>query len=114
MPYQLTATHSILRLLDGAHIPIDPANLDYAEYLAWLSRGNQPLPAATPSAEQLASEARTWRDAELQRADVSLNKVLDGVGTGTEAGWRSYRVELRDWPRTPRWPACARPTYGDL
>ena len=26
-------------------IPFDPANSDYAEYLRWLSEGNQPTPA---------------------------------------------------------------------
>jgi len=35
----------ILRLSDNAFIPFDPANTDYAEYLAWLDAGNTPLPA---------------------------------------------------------------------
>ena len=26
-------------------IPLDPANIDYQEYLDWLSEGNEPLPA---------------------------------------------------------------------
>ena len=36
---------SILRFSDGAFIPFDPANTDYAEYLKWLAEGNTPLPA---------------------------------------------------------------------
>lgn len=35
----------IIRLSDGANIPVNPANTDYQEYLRWLEAGNQPLPA---------------------------------------------------------------------
>jgi hypothetical protein len=36
---------SVLRILDNAQIPFDPANTDYQAYLKWVSEGNKPLPA---------------------------------------------------------------------
>jgi hypothetical protein len=48
MTYQLTTSTSIIRLSDGAHIPDDPGNRDYKDYLEWVNEGNTPLPAPTP------------------------------------------------------------------
>jgi hypothetical protein len=45
MTYQLTSSDCILRLADGAFIPPDPANTDYATYLEWVEAGNMPDPA---------------------------------------------------------------------
>ena len=45
MTYQLTTGNTILRLADKAWIPQDPANTDYATYLAWVAAGNMPEPA---------------------------------------------------------------------
>ena len=66
MTYQLTTSTSILRTSDGAGIPPDPANTDYAAYLAWREAGNTPEPAPIPEppvpltpAEKLAASGLT-------------------------------------------------------
>ena len=46
--YQLTATDTIIRTADGACIPPDPANRDYAEYLQWVEDGGVPDPYVEP------------------------------------------------------------------
>ena len=38
--YKLTNTETIIRIADGASIPADPANTDYANYLEWVEAGN--------------------------------------------------------------------------
>ena len=40
---------NVKRLSDSAFIPFDPANVDYVAYLAWVSAGNEPLPADEPA-----------------------------------------------------------------
>lgn len=58
---------------------------------------------------------RQWRDAELVRADLMLNRIQDGMsGFGSIGPWRSYRVDLRNWPENPEFPKTAcRPVAPD-
>lgn len=49
MTYTLTSnSNTVVRDDDQAHIPNDPDNIDYQEYLAWLDEGNEPNPPPPP------------------------------------------------------------------
>jgi hypothetical protein len=85
--YQLTANTSIVRLSDMASIPADPANSDYAAYLAWLADGNTPLPYVTPPPVIAPVSPRQIRQA-LTRA---------GLRASVEAAVAAGDQDLKDW-----------------
>lgn len=49
---------------------------------------------------------RDWRDKELTRADIELNKAQDGDGIGSVKSWRDYRKSLRAWPTSEYFPSA--------
>lgn len=66
--------------------------------------------------KQQAINERVWRNNELVRAGVELNKVLDSDASavGTETEWRQYRNALRSWPESLGFPETAhRPIAPD-
>lgn len=70
MIYQLTPGSSIHRLSDNAYIPPDPANTDYAEYLAWLAEGNTPEPAPEPEPAPVLTTEQKLEAAGLTVAEL--------------------------------------------
>jgi hypothetical protein len=46
--YQLTDSDVVIRTMDAAHIPVDPANRDRVEYEQWLADGGVPDPYVPP------------------------------------------------------------------
>ncbi len=70
--YKLTRYSTIIRIADGAFIPTDPANTDYANYLTWLAEGNTPETADVPSATE-ATEAK--KQAVRATREVVLNRL---------------------------------------
>ena len=42
--YKILNENTILRIKDNSCIPINEGNMDYQQYLKWLSEGNKPLP----------------------------------------------------------------------
>jgi hypothetical protein len=52
--YTLTQDENvILRDEDQAHIPTDPDNRDYQEFLAWCDEGNEPAPYIPPPVQPM-------------------------------------------------------------
>jgi len=70
MTYQLTTGNMILRTTDGAFIPPDPANTDYAAYQAWLAEGNTPLPAPEPEPTPVLTTEQKLEAAGLTVAEL--------------------------------------------
>jgi hypothetical protein len=94
MTYQLTATDCVLHVEAGMWIPADPANTDYAAYLAWVEEGNEPLPLE--QAPLTWDDIRTKRDQLIRESDWTM--VQDA--TVNQAAWAQYRQILRDLPQT--------------
>ena len=49
---------------------------------------------------------RSWRNSELNRADIELYKVQDSdpKAKGSVSAWREYRKSLRQWPEHQDFP----------
>ena len=82
--YKLTDTETIIRISDGAFIPNNPANSDYANYLEWLEEGNKPKPAdkpIPPTYQELRAAAyppvADYLDAIVKADDLQVQKYID-------------------------------------
>lgn len=92
--YRLTNTDAIIRTADGVCIPADPANHDYADYLAWLAQGNTPEPFET----EVERFARLKREklVEVNSAyEVALSAVKNGYPPSEILSWDKQEKEAR-------------------
>tara|TARA_A100001037_G_C14688469_1_gene430547 strand:- start:40 stop:339 length:300 start_codon:yes stop_codon:yes gene_type:complete len=53
-----------------------------------------------PSAEDIALQARGWRDGELETTDW----IVPVTDHPQHAAYKTYRQKLRDWPSTSDFP----------
>jgi hypothetical protein len=99
--YQLTNSAVIIRLADGASIPMAPGNRDYADYLAWAAAGNVPTPAAVFDwREPIMADFRLRRDTYLDRlAGIAVFDGEDDAVIRDAAG--VFRQRLLDLPADP-------------
>ena len=56
--------------------------------------------APVKSQEEIETEARAWRDSEIQSTDF----IVALTDYPNHASWMTYRQELRDWPSTDNFP----------
>ena len=75
MTYRLTDTDTIIRLADNAFIPADPANMDYADYQAWLAEGNTPDPAPVPAPEEALAAERAAMHCTPAQMRLTLHRM---------------------------------------
>ena len=72
--YRLEKSGGIIRTTDGASIPRDPLNMDFAAYLEWEAKGNTPLPYEPPAVD-LKAAAR----AELDATDAGMARIAEDL-----------------------------------
>lgn len=85
--FQITNSTFILRS-DGASIPADPENADYAAYLEWINAGNSPAPYVAPAStplEQIAAieAANPITHRNLRDLSMTVAQIAAAV-TGTD------------------------------
>jgi len=77
--YKLTQFDTVIRSADGARIPADQRNRDYAEYLEWLEAGNAPEPAdpviePEPITEMVYDHAIVATDFRVQSPEIPKDR----------------------------------------
>ena len=90
--YKLTDSETIIRILDGASIPNDPANTDYQAYLEWVEEGNTPEAADVPPDP-------TYK--ELRAAEYNLKTTGEQFGMqyddakNSTTTWVDWQTEIK-------------------
>ena len=101
---------------EGMSIPASEGNRHYQQMLVEVEAGEAeiiPFDFEAKAVEDLKASERSWRNEELNRADIELNKVQDGMGINSVSAWRSYRNALRDYPAQQDFPNGERPVAPD-
>lgn len=93
MTYKLTHGDMIVRKTDGAFIPIDPANRDYADYLRWVEDGNAAEPA-DPAPVVAAEPRRIDKRLLIERlaAAGQLAAAFKGLGGPGSIGYERWQA----------------------
>jgi hypothetical protein len=98
--YKLTNTDSIVRTADGAYIPADERNSDYAKYLAWVSAGNvaEPADPISPVIPQSVTPLQATR-ALLQAGFLdAVEAAVAAADRETQLAWAKATAFERNSP----------------
>jgi len=91
--YKLTDNTQIIRILDSAFIPADPANSDYAAYLEWVEEGNTPEAADVPP-DPTYKELRA-AEYNLKSTGEQFGMQYDDAQNGTTT-WVDWQTEIKN------------------
>jgi hypothetical protein len=83
-------TNGFIQRSDGAVIPVDPLNTDYAAYLAWVSAGNTPTPVPGPTLQQ----AQAAQAALI--SDACANAIFAGFSSNALGTAHTYPAKATD------------------
>lgn len=92
--YTLTDGNGITRD-DGASIPADPENRDYAAYLQWVEDGNTAAPSPKVLSVNYEDVRELRRQAFVVEADPLFFKWKAGEEGYTEETWQTARENVR-------------------
>ena len=79
--YRLTE-NGVLKIDENMHIPNEPLNRDWQEYLVWLSDGNTPEPIPGPTEEEVMRYNIDKRNNMLSNSDWIVTRHRDQVDAG--------------------------------
>lgn len=101
--YKQVTNDIIIRLEDGAFIPMDPANADYTAVLEWISQGNTiepvdvPMPSAPSSVTMRQARLALLQYGLLDLVDQSIAQIPDStMRTAAKIDWEYAQTVDRD------------------